>query len=713
MRLRHVLIGIGVLVGIAVLALAVFVATFDANRYKSTLIELVEKHTGRALTIDGELSLALLPRIGLSVGQAQLSGPKGKGEFAQIDSARIGVAVWPLLSKQVQVERVSLDGLKLDAIRYRDGSTNFDDLVAEPGPQAAPEAAPATESSPADAASAAAASVTIAQLQLTNSALGWRDESSDAEWLLQDLDLDADRIASGEPGKLRIAGRLIGKSPRVSAQLGLTSGYRADFATSTVTLSDLKFDLRTDDGIEGSIAAPLLTIADGAAEGKPVEVRAQVRREELNVDATLGIAMPSRSGQQLAFGEITANVVATGKSLPANGVKLALTGNGTLDTQRETASLTLRGTLDESPLQARATATRFSPPSLQYELQADQIDIDRYAGIGASAPGTPEAGSEAPASGSPDTGAADAPIPVPPIAGVDTSGSVRIGLLQAAGVGARDVAATIRSGNGRIEVTRLAAGVYSGSLTGSGALGANGRHALKLQMNGIDIGMALRDLAGRDALEGRGNLGIDVTANGMTVPALERSLGGSARLALRDGAIQGIDLNKVVEQVSGALATLRGGAPALEQQGGSGEKTAFASLDASFSIRNGVARSSDLDMRSPLLRVGGEGTIDIPAGTVDYLMNVALVGTLAGQGGAALSQLRGVTIPVRVSGPFASLAYRVDMENLARGAIKRGLTRQLEERLLGKPESGGDGGTAAKPSKPTDPRELLRGLLRK
>lgn len=707
MRLRHVLMVIGVIVGIVVLAGAVFVATFDANRYKSTLIELVEKQTGRTLTIDGELSLALLPRIGLSVGPAKLSGPKGKGEFAQIDSARIGVAIWPLLSKQVQIERVSLDGLKLDAVRYRDGSTNFDDLLAKSDPVSAP----ATGTSSPDASSIAAA-VTIAQLQLKNAALGWRDEASDAEWRLQDLDLDADRIASGETGKLRATGRLIGRSPPISAELELNSGYRADFATSKVTLSDLDFDLRTDDGIEGSIDAPLLTITDGVAEGKPVDVRVQVRREDLQVDATVAVAMPSRSGQQLTFGEITANVTATGAQLPVNGVKLALTGNGSLDTQRETASLALRGTLDESPLQARATATSFSPPSLQYEVQADQLDIDRYTGTRASASGASGAAGAAPAAGASGTGAPDARIPIPPIADIDTSGSVRIGLLQAGGIGARDVVATIRSGKGRIDVTRLAAGVYRGSLTGSGSLATTGRHSLKLQMNDIDVGMALRDLAGRDALEGRGNFGIDVTADGMTVPALERSLGGSARLALRDGAIRGIDLNKVVEQVSGALATLRGSARTVEQKAGDTEKTAFASLDASFAIRNGVAHSSDLDMRSPLLRVGGEGSIDIPAGTVDYLLRVALVGTLAGQGGAALSQLRGVTVPVRVTGPFASLSYRVDMENLARGAIQRGLTRQLEERLLGKPGSE-DGGAAPKPAKPADPRELLRGLLRK
>ena len=41
------------------------------------------------------------------------------------------------------------------------------------------------------------------------------------------------------------------------------------------------------------------------------------------------------------------------------------------------------------------------------------------------------------------------------------------------------------------------------------------------------------------------------------------------------------------------------------------EKTDFSELSASFRIADGVARSNDLDMKSPFLRLGGDGAIDI------------------------------------------------------------------------------------------------------
>ena len=43
-------------IAVLMLALLAFVATFDANNYKSEIIEQVEETTGRDFTIDGEIN---------------------------------------------------------------------------------------------------------------------------------------------------------------------------------------------------------------------------------------------------------------------------------------------------------------------------------------------------------------------------------------------------------------------------------------------------------------------------------------------------------------------------------------------------------------------------------------------------------------------------------------------------------------------------------
>lgn len=707
MRLRTVWIGLAIIVALLAIALVVFVATFDANRYKPTIIELVERHTGRRLAIDGELSLSVWPDLALSMGPTTLSGPAGEGEFARIDSAKIGVALRPLLSREVRVERVALQGLRVDVIRRRDGSTNFDDLLARlKSPGEANGTQPAPDASAADAASAAATTVTIADVELRDASLGWVDEGSGDEWRLHSLDLGADRIGSGEPGTVVARGRLTGTNAGIDAQLDASSRYTADFDTGRIELLDAKLDATTSDGIDAHLAMPALTIADGSIEGEPVALRLRMQQEATKLDASLSTQLSAPAGEPIALRELRADLTASGGALPADGVKVSLGGEGMVDPQRGTASLNLQGLVDDAPMQARVTVPKLSPLALQFDVQADRLDVDRFRGAPAQPAGPP------PAQGTPaqpKAGTSEpAAVPVPPIADIDSSGSLRVGLLRAAGVEVRDLVMTLRSGNGRIELTRLAAGLYDGTLAGSGSIATNGRAALRMQLNDADVGRVLRELAQRDVLEGRGSVSVDVTGQGATVPALERSLAGSARLALRDGAILGIDLSRVLQKVETTIASLRGGGAAgsLESRAGSSEKTAFSSLDASFAIRDGVAHNDDLDLRSPLLRVGGNGQVDIAGQSIDYLLRVSLVGTLAGQGGAARSTLRGVTIPVRVSGPLASLSYSVEVEQLARDALKQEVTKQLEERLLGK-DGGDKPGESPKPT----PQNLLRGLI--
>lgn len=744
-RRRRLAIAIAAATAAIAIAIVAFVASFDANRYKPELIEAVRDRTGRTLSIDGDLSLALLPRLGLSIGPAGLSGPGGRGEFAQFDAAQVGVALWPLLSRRVVVERVRLEGLKFEGVRRRDGSTNLDDLLRSASPAGA--AAPGPQPVPG----AAAAALTVASVQLHRATIGWRDEAAGTEWRLQQADLEAGRIASGTPGSLRLSGRLIGKRPLVDVAIELSTGYTVDFATLATQLADLDLKVRgqvpgapaldarlraslqvdpgkgrveladaslaarSGDGFEATLEAPALAVADGSASGRPIRGRVLVDRAPGRLDLTLSIAAPTRSQDRIVFGEVTAGAKITGPRLPAGGVAAALAGRGSVDPNGDAAELSLEGTVDGSTLQARLAATRFAPLALRYALQADRLDLDRFtaaAGKPAAASPTPTAGGAAPAGGlTPVVGASepDAALAIPAaLAGLDANGTVRIGALRLRGVDASDVAATIRSGGGRIDIAPLRAGVFRGTLDASATLTEAGRHRLRMGLAGVDAGLALRALAGRDALEGRGDVSVDLAAEGRTLAALERSLDGTAALKLRDGAIKGVDLADVMRRVRQSIAAARGKGPAVEERVAGNDRTAFSSLDASFVVRDGIARNDDLDLRSPLLRVGGAGQVDLPRKRLDYLARVSVVGTPSGQAGTELAALRGVTVPVHVSGPFDALSYRVDVAALAIDAARRELTRRLQEELLGKPAPG-----ATEPSKPVSPRDLLDRMLRR
>ncbi len=90
-----------IVIAVLLLALFAFVATFDANNYKSEIIEQVEEATGRDFTIDGEINLSIFPWVGLKVDDVALGNEKGfkAAQFASIKQLDIRVNVLPLLKK--------------------------------------------------------------------------------------------------------------------------------------------------------------------------------------------------------------------------------------------------------------------------------------------------------------------------------------------------------------------------------------------------------------------------------------------------------------------------------------------------------------------------------------------------------------------------------------------------------------------------------------
>ena len=75
-------------------------------------------------------------------------------------------------------------------------------------------------------------------------------------------------------------------------------------------------------------------------------------------------------------------------------------------------------------------------------------------------------------------------------------------------------------------------------------------------------------------------------------------------------------------------------------------------------------------MKSPFLRLAGAGDIDIGNNQMNYLAKATVVGTTAGQGGKETDQLKGLTVPVRVTGPFDKLSYKIEFGNMVADAAK-------------------------------------------
>ena len=125
------MIGAVILAALAVLALGIFIHTFDINNYKGAISRLVAEKTGRTLTFGGDISMTLFPRLGVRMDDISLSNAPGFGQTQMLSArqARLEVRILPLLSGRVRFGHLALDGVVVGLERDAAGRTNWGDLT--------------------------------------------------------------------------------------------------------------------------------------------------------------------------------------------------------------------------------------------------------------------------------------------------------------------------------------------------------------------------------------------------------------------------------------------------------------------------------------------------------------------------------------------------------------------------------------------------------
>ena len=437
---------------------------------------------------------------------------------------------------------------------------------------------------------------------------------------------------------------------RVTASIKLGGAQRVD---AKLTL----------DGISGSAKDLRIgTLSIAADVVQPID-----KERSRHIVAQLASpASASFDGRTFALPKIAGDITMEDPALPQKSVKLPITASFSLDALKEVVAARLLTKFDETTLNAEFDVSGFATPRLAFDASADKLNLDRYF---PTTPPRPGAGSAAPAP--------DAAVDLSALKSLNLTGQAQVGQLQARGIKVQNLRVALKAAGGRLDVAPVTAALYGGSVNARAFAQADNRVGLDAALANVNIEPLMKDAIDKDLLAGRGNIKLDVRTGGATVNGMKRGLNGSGALALRDGAIKGIN---VAQMLRNARALLSGGKTET-QTGSAAEKTDFSEMTASFAIKDGIARNDDLDLKSPLIRVGGAGQVDVPAGTLDYTVKASVVGTLKGQDGRDINELRGVTVPVKLSGPFEKISYSVDWSAAAQDALKSRASEQVKEKL--------------------------------
>src|SRR5690606_33364884 len=232
----------------------------------------------------------------------------------------------------------------------------------------------------------------------------------------------------------------------------------------------------------------------------------------------------------------------------------------------------------------------------------------------------------------------------------------------------------------------------------------------------------LRAVTGQGHLSGRAAARVDLSAQGDTVGAILGSIQGRTTWQVRDGAVHGFSASQSIEDAAAVLSNVLKGQPGtLATPFEKSRRTAFSAFDGRVDFQKGQGKVSKLSLVSDLLRVteGQPAAIDLPGQQLDLVLKAQITSRPPKALAGAIGPLRGVTVPVRVHGPFDGLAYDIQWSSVrnqaVKEALKTGLMDLLPSELIPAAPSSGGGSASEAPAQAPDPvkriGDALKGLL--
>jgi uncharacterized protein involved in outer membrane biogenesis len=465
------------LVGVALIA----PSFINWNDYRAEIATEVHKATGRKLTIDGNIDVALLPAPKLSVAKVRLANLDGArdADMMRLDTLDVRIAFWPLLSGKIVVSSISLRGADIALEALADGRKNW---------QFAPgAAAPATGTGGADSGNDVARAVRLEQVIVSGGRVSYRDSRGGT---VERIDgIDARLAAETLKGPFVLRGRAVlrGVAMQVEARAGRLDAAKPAPVSGEVRLSDAAASAKFTG-----------TVATGATPG--ANLRFDAAGDSLaRAMAALSGGSPGPALLERKF-TLSGAVAGDARAVAVNDIVLAI--NGTRVTGALNASL--------------GTVT-----SVDATIGANTIDLDSWMAAAANS-------SSGARNATPGKGKTSAPFALPD--NIRLAFDARIGGITFKKAAIREVQLQARMDRGVLTLTRLGA-----MLPGGSELSANGRLSARAGVPRFDGQLTAKAADLRALFDW---LGVDHSAiapDRLRRASLRAGLGaGPERLELRD-----------------------------------------------------------------------------------------------------------------------------------------------------------------------------------
>lgn len=546
LRAGLALVAVLVLAGVAAAMLAP--RLIDRPELRERIAAAAQDATGRTLRYE-KLAIGLLPlRIEVE-GVALEGGPKDAPLRA--DGIALEVALLPLLARTVVVDEIAVRGAELTLARTKHGI----ELPFEPPPK--PEKEPGSAEPGAAEGGSGGASIAVRELRLEDSKLTLVDRTvrPAASFLFDDLDARArGRLGSDAPIAFELAALLAGAKLSAQGEASPGGAFDAKLALERFPLERLAPYLPEGLALSGPAGLEL------AAQGSLERFAGPLALDLTGAEIRRGDSFHKPAGDRAAF---SGRLVRDGDAIRIEHGKLALRDVG-FDVAADLA------------------------PKPRAKLSAPRFELSDFAGW---LPGLADAG----VSGGVALEAVEASF-----APLSLRGGMLLDGVDAPVGETRGVLSGRLQGRGDALVgeameLRLAEQLFRIGLT-IDSLASEPQAALRLASEGADAGKLASGISGKAAtLEGPLALTSDLRAPLSDPDALLRALTGRVDVGITPGRLRGFSFLRSAFDAIGHAGGVAERLGAL----GRGDKErfyrdAFETLDGSFQIANGLARTDDL-----------------------------------------------------------------------------------------------------------------------
>ncbi|NOI66393.1 AsmA family protein [Vibrio sp. 99-8-1] len=689
MKKLFLIIGIPVLaVVIAIAALLLFV---DPNQFKPLIVEQTKKQTGLDLVIEGDIGWRFFPSVGLSLGQTELKNPQGfsNDNLLKISEIGVDVSVLPLFGQQLMIGNVALDGAEIYLETLKDGRSNLDALSNKSSETASSTnaAEPKVESAPVEAAKSTDTvantqqwDINLAGISITNALLEITDDAKGSHTKLYDVGLSVSEFVFDQWTTVNFEAK--GNNNEQS----FTAKGLAEFTLSkdlaNYQLRNIAFDATFEDPTTSISNASIHLDTFVFDQVNKLKLAVKGKAAELDIDMSLtSDLMIDKAISGVLLENMQLNTELKGASLPQSPMKIVGESTFSFDLNKQFIALTLNKlALNAIQLDGSATVQLATIAKVRFSLHSPEIDLDAFLGLNktASQPAPTDSGS---GSGQKEGGATAPKQEVEPdlsaLKTLDIQGKVTIDKFKANNVRMQKVTTSFAVDRGVVDLNSFTSNLYQGSISASAQLDARKSPAsywAKKKIVGVQVQPLLKDAVDNDMVEGTGNIDVNVKGMSLTPTGLKKNLAGVVKINFADGAVNGINIAQIIRV---NYAKIKG--ETVEQSAQESQKTDFSAMKATLKLSKGQMTTNDLTVSSPLLRVHGEGKVNYIEETMDMNLDTSLVGSLEGQGGKDINELKDITIPVHLYGQWAKPQYEIEFDKLWK-KLEKEKKKQLEKK---------------------------------